>query len=56
VLTMRQCLLIVLSMLVVLCCEVHSFGQNDASELLDRKLTIHASQATLIYVIDTVSF
>ncbi|MCI0557832.1 MAG: hypothetical protein MN733_05005, partial [Nitrososphaera sp.] len=53
--TMRQYLLIALSMFVVLCCEVHSFGQSDASELLDRKLTIHVSQATLIYVIDTLA-
>jgi len=53
--TMRQCWLIVLSMLVLLCCEVRSFGQSDASEMLDRKLDIHVSKTTLRYVIDVLA-
>jgi hypothetical protein len=53
--TMRQYLLIVLSMLVLLCCGVRSFGQSNAREMLDRKLDIHVSKTTLRYVIDVLS-
>jgi hypothetical protein len=52
---MRSCLLIVFSILVLLGCEVRSFGQNDASDLLDRKLNIYISKMTLMYVIGRLS-
>jgi hypothetical protein len=42
-------------MLVFLVCEAGSLGQTDASELLGRKLTVHVSDATLIYVLATLA-
>jgi len=52
---MRPYLLVVLSVLASLVCEDRSFWQNDASELLDRKLTVHVSRATLIYTLGTLA-
>jgi hypothetical protein len=48
---MRQCLLVVLSVLILLGCDARSFGQNNVGELLDQKLTVRVSNATLIYVL-----
>jgi hypothetical protein len=52
---MKQCLLLTLLLLVLLCCNIQSFGQSDARELLKRKVDLHVSKMTLVYVIDTLS-
>lgn len=44
-----------LSIIIVLCCHVHAFGQSDVRELLEQKVTMHVSKTTLLYVIDTIA-
>jgi hypothetical protein len=47
--------LFILSILVFLSCETLSFGQDDVNKLLDQKLTVHLTQATLLYVLETLA-
>jgi hypothetical protein len=47
--------LVILSLLVLQCGHTLSSGQNKANKLLDQKLTVHLTQATLIYTLDTLA-